>query len=246
MGTILPETTVGQLVAERPSRARVFQKFGIDFCCGGKRPLSEACAERGLEAQSVVEALEAADSAAPANEPDWTTAPLTGLIANIVERHHVYLRNELPRLAGMAARVRDVHGPRHPELVELYEVYAGLKAELDMHMMKEERILFPLIEAMETSGLDAGFHCGSVQNPITVMEHEHDSAGHALEQLRALTGGYTPPPDACNTYRALLAGLAELESDLHEHIHKENNILFPRAAELEAELRCQFGAGRCS
>lgn len=230
-------TTVGQLVAERPGRARVFEQFGIDYCCGGKVPLQEACATGGIEAQAVLRALHQADAnPAPTDSADWAHAPLAELITNILETHHAYLRRELPRLTQIAGKVLEVHGTRHPELSEVQAVYDDLRAELQMHMMKEEQVLFPMIQAMEADGVVAAAHCGSVQNPIRVMEHEHDSAGAALLRLRTLTGGYIPPADACNTYRAFLSGLAELEQDLHQHIHKENNILFPRAVELEAAL----------
>lgn len=237
MTSIEPSKTVGQLVAERPSRARVFEQFGIDFCCGGKMPLSDACAERKLDTESIVAALREADSkAADTDEPDWTRATLSALIAHILQKHHAYLRNELPRLAKMVAKVHDVHGERHPELAEVRQTYDGLHVELASHMMKEEQILFPLIEAMESSQSLEATHCGSVNNPISMMEHEHDSAGAALARMRSLTGDFAPPEDACNTYRVLLDGLAELEADLHRHIHKENNILFPRASELEEVL----------
>jgi regulator of cell morphogenesis and NO signaling len=147
--------------------------------------------------------------------------------------HHVYLKR-ITELAQLAPK-RAGAWRSHPELAEVQEVFTELRAELEGHMMKEERILFPLIQGMESGAACEGF-CGSVQNPIRVMEYEHDSAASALQRLRHLTGYYTPPADACNTYRALLSGLAELEADLHQHIHKENNILFPRAIELEATL----------
>ncbi len=239
MTTIEPSKTVGQLVTERPSRARVFERFGIDYCCGGKTALGDACAERRLDTQEIVAALREADSkAAATDEPDWTRAALSELIAHILEKHHAYLRGELPRLAQMVAKVHDVHGARHPELAEVRQTYNDLHAELESHMMKEEQILFPLIKAMESSQTLEAMHCGSVNNPIRMMEHEHDSAGAALAHLRALTGDFRPPQDACNTYHVLLDGLAELEADLHQHIHKENNILFPRASELEQALTC--------
>lgn len=237
MTDIEPRKSVGQLVAERPSRARVFERFGIDFCCGGKIPLSDACIERKLDTERILAALREVDSSeADTDEPDWTRATLSALIAHILQKHHAYLRNELPRLAKMVAKVHDVHGERHPELAEVRQTYDGLHAELASHMMKEEQILFPLIEAMESSQSLEAAHCGSVNNPIRMMEHEHDSAGAALARMRSLTGDFAPPEDACNTYRVLLDGLAELEADLHRHIHKENNILFPRASELEAAL----------
>ena len=237
MTEITPSTTVGQLVAERPSRARVFERFGIDYCCGGKKALGEVCAAQGLDTQQIVAALREADQqSAATDEADWTDATLSELIANILDKHHAYLRRELPRLTEIVAKVHTVHGERHPELAEVRQTYDGLRAELEAHMMKEEQILFPLIQGMESSQTLEAAHCGSVQNPIRVMEHEHDSAGAALARMRKLTDGFTPPEDGCNTYRAMLDGLAELESDLHLHIHKENNILFPRATELEATL----------
>ncbi|HPM22813.1 MAG TPA: iron-sulfur cluster repair di-iron protein [Phycisphaerae bacterium] len=238
MSPIELATPVGQLVAERPARARVFERFGIDYCCGGQTPLRDACAAGGIDPRAVAAALGAADADATAtNDADWTTAPLADLIANIVDTHHAYLRRELPRLTQLVAKVYQVHGTRHTELTDVQEVFGDLQAELEAHMMKEERILFPMIETIASSGAHSAAHCGSVQNPIRVMEHEHDSAGAALARLRELTAGYAPPVDACNTYRALLSGLAEFEADLHTHIHKENNILFPRAVELEA-TRC--------
>lgn len=245
MTEISPHTTVGQLVAERPSRARILEQFGIDYCCGGKQDLDDACAAQGVDTQKVVAALREADQqSAATDETDWTAASLDELIANILNEHHAYLRRELPRLAEITAKVHSVHGERHPELAEVRQTYDGLRAELEAHMIKEEQILFPLIQAMESFQTLEAAHCGSVQNPIRVMEHEHDSAGAALARMRKLTNDFTPPEDGCNTYRAMLYGLAELEADLHLHIHKENNILFPRATELEATLAQATTAGR--
>jgi regulator of cell morphogenesis and NO signaling len=161
---------------------------------------------------------------------------MTELADHIEQTHHAYLREELPRLTGLVGKIREVHGERHPKLVEVQRVFLGLRDELMMHMMKEEQVLFPMIRQMEASDNEPSFDCGSVDNPIRVMEHEHDNAGNALARLNELTGGYLPPADACNTYRATLSGLQELELDLHLHIHKENNILFPRASEREKLL----------
>lgn len=245
MAELTSNTTVGQLVVDRPGRARVFERFGIDYCCGGKRTLQEACIAQDLDTQHVIATLRAADAdSAATDETDWSHARLGELIANIVETHHAYLRRELPRLTELTAKVAGVHGERHPELAEVRQTYAGLRAELEAHMMKEERILFPLIAAMESGDGSQPAFVGSVANPIRVMEHEHESAGTALARMRELTDGFTPPEDGCNTYRAMLAGLAELEADLHRHIHKENNILFPRALALEAELSQATPAGR--
>ena len=237
MADVTTSTTVGQLVAERPGRARVFERFGIDYCCGGKKALGDVCAAQGLDTQRVAAALREADQQpAATDETDWTETSLDDLITNILNKHHAYLRRELPRLSEITAKVHSVHGQRHPELAEVRQTYDELRAELEAHMMKEEQILFPLIQAMETFQPLEAAHCGSVQNPIRVMEHEHDSAGAALARMRKLTNDFTPPEDGCNTYRAMLDGLAELEADLHQHIHKENNILFPHATKLEATL----------
>jgi regulator of cell morphogenesis and NO signaling len=239
MNAIDASMTVGDLVAEHPDRARVFERYGIDYCCGGKQPLAAACAEAGADAGDVARALAEADTHAAPDATDWATAPLAKLVEHIVATHHAYLRRELPRLTGLAAKVFEVHRARHPELGECRDVFAGLRAELEAHMQKEEVILFPMIAQMEATGSPECVHCGSVRNPIRVMEMEHESAGAALAALHRLTGGYTPPADACNSYCALLSGLAALEVDLHQHIHKENNILFPRAARLEETLAAQ-------
>lgn len=229
------ERTVGELVVERPSRARVFEKLGIDYCCGGKKPLAQACNEKGLSLDAVWQALNDAENQV-ASGRDWNTAGLGELADHIEQTHHAWLKQELPRLEFITGKVANRHGPNHPELVEVHEVFMGLKAELDQHMMKEERILFPLCRQIESSDGPMQSHCGSVANPIRVMVMEHEDAGDALARMRELTHDYTPPADACNTFRAMLDGLRELELDMHQHIHKENNILFPRAVEAEAKL----------
>lgn len=229
-------TTLGEMVAERPSRSRVFEQFGLDYCCGGGRPLAEACAQRGVELAAVQAALAAAETEAAPDDRDWRTATLTELTEHIVVTHHAYLKRELPRLDGLVAKVASVHGERHDYLGAVLQTYRALAAELSQHMPKEEQILFPYMAALD--GPQAPFApFGTVRNPIGMMEHEHENAGAALAELRLLTSGYQPPVDACNTFRAMLDGLAELEADTHVHIHKENNILHPRALAREAELR---------
>lgn len=235
MSAISLESTVGSLVAERPSRARVLERWSIDYCCGGKKPLSVVCQEKGLDSDALVRDLLLNDAKADSEE-GWADYTMETLADHIVSTHHAYLREELPRLSRMAQRLVEAHGSRHPELLEVQSVFEDLREELEMHMYKEEQILFPLCRALQLSDALPLSHCGSVNNPIRVMEHEHDSAGRALERLRTLTGGYTPPTDACNTYRVFLASLAEFEADMHLHIHKENNILFPKAIEREREL----------
>jgi len=227
--SITLESRVGQLVVEKPSRARVFQQFQIDFCCGGGILLSAACERKSIDPQVVMAELLLADSMPEAgNEPDWSQERLSVLVDNIVSTHHAYLRKALPNLGAMAEKVYRVHGENHPELRNLLEVFSALYAELDSHMYKEENILFPAVKQIDIGALPS--HVGAqLFGPISVMEAEHESAGRALEELRLITNNYTPPDGACNTYRGLFAGLEELERDLHWHIHKENNILFPRA-----------------
>jgi regulator of cell morphogenesis and NO signaling len=230
------ETTVGQLVSERPARARVFEKFGIDYCCGGKKPLEQACSDKGVDLQKVLDDLRAAEQQGSPDDTDWVKATMTELAEHIQQTHHAYLKQELPRLDAITNKVAAVHGDRHPEMVQVREVFVNLKAEMESHMAKEEMILFPLCRKLDTAKEAFASHCGSVQNPIRVMIAEHEDAGHALEQFRTLTHDYTPPTDACNTFRALLDSLRQLEADMHQHVHKENNILFPRAIEAEAAL----------
>lgn len=221
--TITKDTKIGHVAAEHPLATRVFARHGIDYCCGGGRPLGDVCERQGLDTGAVLEEIRRELSAPSQPVEQWNDAPLNLLIAHIVQTYHRSLDEELPRLESMAQKVLDVHGPKDPErLRELVTVFAGLKAELESHMMKEERILFPMIERGQ-GGMAGG--------PVSVMEHEHESAATALRRLRELTRDYEVPPEACNTWRALWHGLAALETSLHEHIHLENNILFPRALE---------------
>jgi regulator of cell morphogenesis and NO signaling len=222
-GTPLLDRTVGELVAERPGRSRVFQTFKIDFCCQGARTLREACQRGGVAVGAIVEQLEteAADiSASKQNPADLAVDELT---AYLVETHHQYLRRELPRLYAMAERVAHVHGRHTPALVEIFRIFATMAAELIAHITKEEQVLFPAILAMGrgAQGLE------DREAPMAGMFLEHEEVGTALGQLRNLSHGFQPPADACNTYRALFAGLHELEEDLHRHIHLENAVLFP-------------------
>lgn len=233
---LTPTTTVGQIVADHPALARVFERLGIDYCCGGKKTLREAAAARGLDPNTLVATLTAAasDGDAPASDP--ASMSLTALADHIEQTHHAYLRRELPRLETLAQKVAAVHGQGHAELLELRQVLAAFIAEIASHMAKEEQILFPIIRRIEAAEGPVVNHCGTIANPIRVMEMEHASAGDALGQMRQLTTGFTPPADACNSWRVLLDGLRQLEADMHQHVHKENNILFPRALEAESAL----------
>ena len=228
-----PETTVGQLVADKPSRSRLFQNLGIDFCCGGKLSLAEAARQKGLDPQSLLQVLLAAETSngsyADDAQVDAAAMPLDELCDHIVSTHHDYLRQELPRLKGMVRKVAAVHGFEHPWTMEIEGVFAAFAAELESHMLKEEQALFPMIRQLGRDGAVPELVQRIVQ-AINVMEHEHDDAGDALKRMRELSHDFTPPPAACNTFRAMLAGLRELEADMHQHVHKENNVLFIRAS----------------
>lgn len=240
MTTLNANTTVGALVAERLARARVFEQFGIDYCCGGKRPLDEACREKRVPVEQVLAALRAAD-AQPRDADDPSTLGMAALADHIVATHHRYLRSELPRLGAMLDKVINAHAVRHPELRLCGRVFGELRSELDAHMQTEEQVLFPMIRALERGERPTATAGGAVSEPIEMLEHEHDEAGQALWELRRLTSDYTPPADACTTYRVLLDGLAALERDMHLHVHKENNVLFPRAAKAESRLTAHVG-----
>lgn len=229
-------TPVGEIVARYPSTSRIFDRAGVDFCCGGKRPLGEACTAKGLPADRLLAELEA-ELAAAGDEPDASLAdaPLPALARYIVERFHVPLREELPRLGRMAERVLEAHGRAHPQVVpELVQIFRAFRPELEEHMAKEEATLFPAIEALEISTAAGG--APPIGELVAALEGEHDGAGAALTRLRELTGGFTPPAGACNTFRALYDGLAHLETEMHLHVHLENSVLFPRAAAREREL----------
>ncbi len=226
------ESTLGAIVAAQPALARVFERLELDYCCGGRQTLAVACTRKNLEVTTLIAALEGAVAAigtAP-TETDPAGMTLTQLANHIEQTHHVYVKTELPRLAEMAERVAHKHGWRDARLAGVLQTVRSLAEEMFSHMDKEERILFPLVRQIEAGAGDE-FHCGSIANPIRVMEAEHESAGRATAHLRELTDGFKPDAEACNTHRALLAGLAEFETDLHRHVHKENNILFPRAIE---------------
>ncbi|HEY7089694.1 MAG TPA: iron-sulfur cluster repair di-iron protein [Tepidisphaeraceae bacterium] len=240
MSNEIAESLVGQLVSQRPARARIFDSFGIDYCCGGGKSLAAACSARNLDVDTVVAVLRAfdAEAAAPADSRDWTKASMAELCDHIEQTHHAYLKQELPRLEQCLRKIAARHGPGDARLVELLDVFLSFRAELEQHAMKEERILFPLIRRLEAGDSPTTFHCGSVNNPIRVMVMEHDHAGAALARMRDLTDGYQAPPDACNTYRSTMDAMLQLERDMHRHVHKENSILFPRAAEAEAKAAC--------
>ena len=231
-----PNTRIGEIVAAQPLLARVFERVGIDYCCGGKQTLAQACTAKGLEPATVAVLLEAAGALIGSQSTvDAAHMSLTALADHLEASHHAYLKSELPLLVEQADRVATKHAWRDPRLTAVALTVRELAEEMFRHMAKEESVLFPLIRELEQRGTTRS-HSGSIANPIRQMETEHDSAGGALTRLHTLTDGFTPEADACNTHRALFAGLARLEADLHEHVHKENNILFPRAIALEETL----------
>ena len=237
MSKITINQSVGELVTERPARSRIFEDYGIDFCCGGKIPLETACEKKKIPVEEVVRRLlDLEETISAENELNFDAMPLDALADHIEAKHHDHLRTELPRLQAMAKKVAAVHGDKDERLAQIETVLNALVEELMSHMMKEEQILFPVIRRMVHNEFDVAIPCGALSGPITVMEHEHENAGDALETLKTLTDSYTPAAEACNTWRALFDGLRELELDMHLHIHKENSILFPKALKLESTL----------
>jgi len=235
MTTFQLDNTVGSIVRDHPALSRLFEYAKVDYCCGGQKTLDEACRQRGIDPQQFLAQLE--DYAASETAPEVNVAELflTELADHIERIHHAYLHEELPRLEKMVTKVAAVHGEKEPRLAQIKDIFLALSAELAAHLLKEEQVLFPLIRQLEASDTLPRFHCGTVVNPISRMEFEHDEAGAALAQLRQLTDDFTPPEWACNTYRTLFDALLTFEQDMHQHVHKENNVLFPRAILLEQQ-----------
>ncbi len=238
--------TVREFAIEIPSATRVFEALKIDYCCGGNRPLTEICAQNGLELEEVLELLDQAEqshietqtqSALPHAKADPQSMSLANLINVIVEKHHSYTRQELERLTALLEKVCAAHSTHHPEVLDIRTQFQTLRAELEPHMLKEERILFPYITRLETAvgqKQPAPFApFGEVSNPIMVMMREHEAAGEILKAIRELSNHFRTPDDGCFSYRTLYNELGALEADLHQHIHLENNILFPRSLEME-------------
>lgn len=246
--------TLGAIVGANYQAAAVLERYGLDFCCGGKRTLEEACAQRHVDPAAVEGELGRIESdAVPEGEKDASSDPAQ-LTLHIVRRHHAYVREQLPVIGGHLAKLARVHGDRHPELHSVAVHFGQIGADLQMHMVKEEEILFPYIRALSnalTQGTPAPPDIfGTVRNPIRMMEAEHQSAGNELEAVRRLTANFTLPADACATYRVCFAELEAFDRDLRLHIHLENNILFPKALSLEAALAgrelLRTDAGNCS
>lgn len=235
------DTTIGELVAKDFRKAQVFKKFGIDFCCGGKKTLKEVCQRQGIDVNAVEAELDDISKEAQNSNVNYQSWAADFLSDYIVNTHHNYVRESIPFLTEISQKVARVHGDRHPELIKVAEVFSAIAHDLSMHLVKEENILFPYIKEMvkakkEGTSLPAS-HFGQVSNPINVMEMEHEGAGEDLTEIRKLTNNYQLPADACTSYRILFQKLEEFENDLFQHVHLENNILFPKAIELEKTLK---------
>lgn len=236
------EETIGEMVTRDYRKAQVFKKLGIDFCCGGKKTLSEISRKKGISVEKIREELAAVEKSDTAscglNFDKWEIDFLAEYVTNT---HHGYVRENIPFISELAAKVARVHGDRHPELIGVADAFARIAQDLTLHMVKEEKILFPfikeLVQIKKSGGKLEQSAVGPVSNPIRVMEMEHEQAGEDLEEIRTLTKNYTLPEDACNSYTILFRKLEEFEDDLHKHVHLENNILFPKAIAIEAELK---------
>jgi regulator of cell morphogenesis and NO signaling len=232
--------TVKDLVTEDHRAAAVFEKYSIDFCCNGRKTIGAACAELGVDPAVVVDELQNLGEVRGGNlfrPAEWE---LDALIDFIVNNHHRYVRRMIPVLTAHVDKIVSVHGANHPELAGIAGNVHAVVEELRQHMEKEEGVLFPFIRAMVSAGREGRAIVpppfGTLRNPIRMMEMEHQAAGDALFSIRRASGGYAPPSDACTTYRVTYRELEEFERDLHQHVHLENNILFPKSIELEARL----------
>lgn len=233
-------TTIRDIVAEDFRAAAVFQRYQIDFCCGGDRPVGEACREKGLDTRAVVADLEAITDV-PDTMPRFKEWDLDFLANYIVANHHGYVRRAVETVGAHTQKVATVHGERHPETIKVAQHFAAVAEDMLQHMLKEERVLFPYIvrlaQAARGEGQAPAAPFGTIANPIRMMEMEHQNAGDLVAAIRQLTNDFNPPADGCTTYKVTYKELEEFETDLHRHVHLENNLLFPKALELERALQ---------
>ncbi|REE16890.1 regulator of cell morphogenesis and NO signaling [Winogradskyella pacifica] len=231
---------IGQYVADDFRTAAIFSKYKIDFCCNGNRTVEEACDKKGIDSNQLIDELNQVLNSKGAETIDYKSWPLDLLAEYIEKKHHRYVEEKIPVLRQFLDKLCRVHGERHPELFKINELFTASAGELASHMKKEELILFPFIKKMMKAKLEDGVvqppQFGTVENPIAMMMEEHDNEGARFREIDALTNNYTPPADACNTYKVTFAMLDEFEKDLHLHIHLENNILFPEAIKLEQQF----------
>jgi regulator of cell morphogenesis and NO signaling len=233
----LTDRTVGEIATEVPGAIRIFETWGIDYCCGGLTPVTDACDSVGKSVEELAAALAVAAVPPGPLSKDWSQEKLATLARFIIDAYHDYTREELETLMALAEKVRGVHGHRHAELVRVHELVAALGVDMRPHMLKEEQVLFPYVDQLEDAAAKGGPaptpFFGTVKNPVRMMMLEHDGVGELLRELRSVTSGYTVPGDGCFSYRELYRRLAEFEERTHEHIHLENNVYFPSAVALE-------------
>lgn len=232
------EVSIGELVAKDLRKAEVLKKFNIDFCCGGKKTLSQVCNDKQINIKDVELELEKINSTTKSASQNYNEWSLDFLVDYIMNTHHKYVKSSLPLILEYTAKVAKVHGKEHIEVITIYDLFKEAAEELNSHMMKEENVLFPYIKQLvsEKNSINEGCSFGTIKNPIRMMEHEHDVVGNIFKTIRELSSDYTPPEDACTTYKLSYKKLEEFENDLHQHIHLENNILFPKSIKLESEL----------
>ncbi|RPI73161.1 MAG: iron-sulfur cluster repair di-iron protein [Ignavibacteriales bacterium] len=231
----LSDFTLSEIVKENFRTAAIFEKYNLDFCCNGKRTLTNACSEKGINPDNIITEINEINSLTQSEiKPDeWK---LDFLIDYIINNHHCYVSRMLPVISAHTQKVAMVHGENHPETKKIAEIFSAVNSEMRHHMMKEERILFPHIKILEGTSIDVPAdkpYFGTIKKPIEMMEAEHQSAGNGMFDIKELTNNYTPPADACTTYKVTFQELKEFEEDLHRHVHLENNILFPKAVQLE-------------
>ncbi len=234
------DTKVKEIVLSNPAAARVLEDAGVDYCCGGNKSLHDACLHANVSAEEILKRLrENSEQVSPA-DINWVSAPLADVTRHLREKHHRYVREAIPRVQALAAKVKSKHGAKHPELAEIEALFTRVGQEMIMHMQKEEQVLFPYIDAMEKASLGQGTveppFFRTVKNPVHTMMQEHDAAGDIVKQIRKASSEYAPPSDACPSFQTLYHDLQQFEADLHQHVHIENNILFPRAVDMEPKI----------
>jgi regulator of cell morphogenesis and NO signaling len=234
------ETRVKDIALPHPAARRVLEEAQVDYCCGGEKSLPKACLHAGVDSEEILKRLRENSQRVNPTDANWTTAPLSDLTAHVKNNHHGYVREAIPRVTKLLEKVKTTHGKHHPELAEIEISFREVGKEMIMHMQKEEQILFPYIEALDRAANGKGIleppFFQTVKNPIQAMMKEHDAAGDLVRQIRKASAEYAAPADACTSYKTLLLELHQFELDLHQHVHLENNILFPRAVELEGAV----------
>lgn len=234
------EMKLKDIALSNPAARQTLEDAGLDYCCGGAKSLYEACLQSTVSAEDILKRLQDNSKNVGSNDVNWMAAPLSDLTRHIREKHHQYVREVLPRIQAMLDKVVARHGQNHPEVADIRGLFVEVGNEMLSHMRKEEQVLFPYIDAVDAA---ASAHYSveppffrTVKNPIHSMMKEHDAAGELVKQIRSLSGSYTPPIGACTTFRALYESLKEFDADLHQHVHLENNVLFPRAVDLEGAV----------